>query len=77
MAERTDFELVFTFANNQVVRVSVDYEEDQGLGAIQALRQAGSDRYIPGLFEALRDDPSILAALDEQGMEFYDEDDTW
>ena len=77
MSNRTDFELTFTFENNQVVRVKVDYEEDNAIAAINALRQIGEAEYITGLLSTLRRDPSVAKVLADAHLGFDDEDDEW
>ena len=77
MAERTDFELTFTFDNNQVVRVKVDYEEDWGMAAINALRQIGGEEYLMSLISTLRDDASVADMLQRNHLGFDDDDEEW
>lgn len=75
MAEREDFELTYTFGDNQVVRVTVEFEVDHALSAVKALSQAGNQDTAVALLSQYRDDPSVRQMLEESGMGFADEDD--
>lgn len=77
MAEREDFELTYTFEDNQVVRVSVDFEEGHALRAIQALTQAGNQETSVALLSQFRDDPSVREKLEKLNMSFDDDEDDW
>ena len=72
---RTSFELTFTFDNNQVVRVKVDYEVDNALSAINALTQAADG--AQALTYTFKDDPSVRAALEAAHLGFIDEDEEY
>lgn len=75
MEERDEFELTYTFVDNQVVRVKVDFEEGHALSAVKALAQAGNQDTAVALLSQFRDDPSVRQMLEESGMGFADEDD--
>lgn len=77
MAEREDFELTYTFEDNQVVRVSVDFEQGHALRAIQALTQAGNQETSVALLSQYRDDASVSAKLEELHMDFDDDEGDW
>lgn len=73
MTERIEFTLDFKYENGQQVNITVDYEEGQVMGALNAIREAGNDIYLTQLLVAHADDPSVRAALDEMGVGFVDD----
>lgn len=79
MTERDEFTLNMEYSNGQSVDITVYYEHDQALGALEALRQAGSDEYIVPLLEAFADDASIIQAIGRADAlaAVEEEDDDW
>jgi hypothetical protein len=75
------FDLDLKFGEDLLVTVSVEYPRDKGAFALQGLREVGSEKYIVGLLDALKGDPTIDEVLaqfadeyDDDGDDFEDDD---
>lgn len=75
-AEETDtFDLDINFENGEGVVVTFTYPKGRGIAAVYATSQISD--YTEQLLYALKDDPSVRAKLEEQGLAFDDDEEDW
>jgi hypothetical protein len=78
-AETASFQLKLGTEDGYSVVITVEYPENHGLLALNALREAASEQYIASIMEGMEDDESVLAALKAAGISFasWDEEDDY